>query len=210
MSNLTLSPWNHLCWKDEGMSFDLDALLKIYNEVFSKYTRHIQTEYYSGIGFQGSTDDDHLSAAKRVTTSGVIIDGVLQAIPRNRLQGYYPKLVEETRVRHKDLCIGEFEKIIDYLENNGWTTFRGRIIEDLPDSPDNWRLDMHDESLRYHVPLITNEECYIQYRDENKEIKTFHLPADGSGYWLKTNFVNQKINKGTDLRAYIVIDLFKK
>lgn len=113
MSNLTLSPWNHLCWKDEGMSFDLDALLKIYNEVFSKYPRHNQTDHYVGVGFQGNTDDDYLSVVKRGTTSGIIIDGVVQPIPRNRLHGYFPILVEETRVQHKYLCIGEFKKIID-------------------------------------------------------------------------------------------------
>jgi hypothetical protein len=193
------------------MSFDLDALLKIYNEVFSKYQRHRQTDHYGVIGFQGSTEDDHLSAAKRGTLIGIQIGDVWQTVHPNKIDGFINSQRKSLSVQHKVLCTGEFKKIVDYLEDNGWRPFRARIMEALPGvESGGWHLDGYDGSIRYHVPLITNEECYLQWRDNYDEIKSFNLPADGSGYWVNTDVVHHFINLGDTIRAHIIVDLVKK
>lgn len=210
MSKLTLSPWNHLCWKDNEMSFDLDALLKIYHEVFSKYPRHVQSQFYSGIGFQGTTSSDHLSAVKQGTLTGIKVGDVWQTIPPDKIDAHINRQRELLSVQHDVLCTGEFKKIIDYLDSKGWRPFRARIMEVNPGNPDCWHIDGYTGSIRYHVPLITNEECYLQWKDDNDEIKSFNLPADGSGYWINTDVVHHYINKGSSMRAHIIVDLLKK
>lgn len=210
MSSLPLSSWNHLCWKDTEMSFDITALLKIYNEIFSKYSRHVQSQYYKGIGFQGTSDTDHLSAIKQGTLTGTKIGETWQTIPQDKITSYITEQQQLLSAKHKVLCIGEFNKIVDYLESKGWKTFRARVMEVSPGNPDCWHLDGYDGSIRYHVPLITNDECYLQWKDENNKIKSFNLPADGSGYWINTDVIHQYINKGSTTRSHIVVDLLKK
>ena len=210
MNTLPISPWNHLCWKDDSVSFDFTKLQKMYHEIFSKYTRHVQSQYYSGIGFQGLTEVDHLSAVKQGTLTGVKVDDVWQTISQDKISAHLNRQRTTLNKRHVELCQGEFEKIVEYLESAGWHTFRARIMEVNPGNPDCWHLDGYEGSTRYHVPLQTNEECYLQWIDKDNEIKSFHLPADGSGYWLNTDVVHQYINRGTTMRAHIIIDLVKK
>jgi hypothetical protein len=212
MSKLPLSPWNHLCWKDEGMSFDISALLKIYDEVFSKYPKYIQAPYYHALTFQGSTDDDHVTALHKGPITNVKINGVNQPIPNSNNENYkfWSDQAEKFSVRHKILCTGEFSKILDYLEDTGWRTFRARVAEVFPEKKELWHFDGYNGSIKYHVPLITNEESYLQWKDGSDEIKTFHLPADGSGYWVNTDVTHNCINKGTTMRAHIIVDVIKK
>ncbi len=210
MSTLPLSPWNHLCWKDENKSFDFSKLQEIYNNVFSKYSRHVQSQYYSGIGFQGLSENDHLTAVKQGTLTGVKKGDIWETVPQDKISAHLERQRTTLNKRHNELCKGEFENIIDYLESIGWHTFRARIMEVNPGNPECWHLDGYEGSTRYHVPLQTNEECYLQWKDENNEIKSFHLPADGSGYWLNTDVVHHYINRGSSMRAHIIIDLIKK
>jgi hypothetical protein len=209
---LPLSPWNHLCWKDEGISFDISALVKIYNEIFSKYTRYAQGPLYECLTFQGPTDDDHLTALHKGPVTSVKINGVSQPISNsnNEYHKFWNEQAEKFSVRHKILCTGEFNKILDYLEDTGWKTFRGRVAEILPKKRELWHFDGWNGSIKYHVPLVTNEESYLQWKDENDEIKSFHLPADGSGYWVNTDVTHNCINNGTFTRAHILVDVIKK
>lgn len=210
MSKLPLSPWNNLCWKDEQISFDIDKIRKIYAEVFSKYSRYIQSEYYNGIGFQGKNNADHLSAIMQGTLTGKKTGDVWDTFSPTAIAGHLWNQMNTLNISHKELCVGEFSKIIEYLESSGWHTFRARIMEVNPGNPECWHLDGYDGSIRYHVPIQTNEECYLQWRDDNGNISSFHLPADGSGYWINTDVVHHYINRGETMRAHIIVDLIKK
>lgn len=211
MSTLSVSPWNQYCWKDESISFDFTELTKMYNEVFSKYTRHRQSSFYSGIGFQGLSETDHLTACWQGTLIGKEINNIWQTVPQDKIDEHLYRQRTTLNKKHFELCKGEFEKIVDYLESAGWHTFRARIMEVNPGvQSGGWHLDGYEGSTRYHVPLQTNDECYLQWVDGNNEIKSFHLPADGSGYWLNTDVVHQYINLGSSMRAHIIVDLVKK
>jgi|SaaInlStandDraft_1057018.scaffolds.fasta_scaffold50940_2 hypothetical protein len=59
---------------------------------------------------------------------------------------------------------------------------------------------MHrDYSMRYHIPLITNENCFFII-DEN----IIRLPADGSLYLVDTNYPHTFVNASGELRTHIV------
>ena len=206
MSKLPLSPWNHLCWKDEEMSFDLSALLKIYNEIFSKYVIHSQNQYYCGIGFQGKTSTDTKSAP---TEGPLIGDDSYKKLPPKDQYPAIAENIEKIYQRHETLCVGEYARILDYLESKGWYTFRARVMTLLPNNPMNWHADGYDISMRYHVPIITNDQFYLQWRDING-VHYFHLPANGNGYFVRTDVSHQYINRGTEPRTHIIIDIKKK
>jgi hypothetical protein len=219
MSSLPLSPWNNLCWKDHNISFNFEELINIYNTVYSKYTRHEQEKKegesnpnYRGIAFQGLHNNDHLNSVMQgslyLTNHATYAKTYSKEMLGNHLENQ-----KKFNVRHKDLCVGEFNKILDYLEDLGWHTHRGRIMELGPGAQKNWHVDsypgMWNNNVRYHVPLTTNERCYLQWYEQGK-IYNFTPEPNGSGYWVNTDITHQYLNIGDSWRAHIIVDLIKK
>lgn len=54
-----------------------------------------------------------------------------------------------------------------------------------------------DYDWRYHIPIQTNEDCYIEYNYEK-----FHLPADGHAYLINAGFLHQFYNSGKTPRYH--------
>lgn len=219
MKTQPLSEDNHLCWKDKNIHFNLDELLDIYHTIYSKYTRHEQARKigvhnpnYRGIAFQGLDDTDHLNS---IMQGSLYIDPIVNSA-RTFNEAELGKHLEHQKkfnVRHKDLCVGEFNKILDYLEDLGWHTHRGRIMELGPGAQKNWHVDSYpgkwNNNVRFHVPLTTNDNCYLQWY-ENGKVYNFTPKPDGSGYWVNTDIIHQYLNIGDSWRAHIIVDLIKK
>jgi hypothetical protein len=197
---------NKYCQIDTESNFNITELIKIYNELFASQEKFSQGDFYSGVGFQGRTPTDIKSAP---------IDGLLiGAAPNMRLppKNEYSdakKYIEKVCQRHETLCVGEYANILDYLETKGWFTFRARVMTLLPNNPMNWHVDDYDSSIRYHVPIITNDQFYLQWRDLDG-VHSCHIPASGHGYFIRTDVSHQYINRGTEPRTHIVIDIRKK
>lgn len=226
MNNI-LNEWSHLCWPDNDIQWNLTELQNIYQTIFSKYERYHQqlrnTNMYRGIAFQGIDNNDHTSSVKHGIIFTDPVDNVLKPIPPEQL-GKHLDYTKTLCVRHKELCIGEFNNILDYLEVKGWHTYRARIMELGPGMKGKWHIDsypnMWGNNLRYHIPLYTNSGSYIQWNEKdlpwhsvpikNDDDKSFHLPANGSGYWFNTDVNHRYFNEGTEWRVHIVIDLIKK
>jgi hypothetical protein len=212
MSTLPISPWNHLCWKDTNVRWNIEELLEIYNDVFSKYDRFYQDPTYRGIAFQGKHSKDHIGAIISGNTPHNEELGTKRTIDKESL-GRHLEGQLEYNVRHEDLCVGEFAKILDYLTDLGYQTHRARIMELGPGNHVNWHVDSYEgmwgNNKRYHIPLITNNEAYLVWRQKGQ--RYFFNPApDGSGIWVNTDVVHQYINRGDTWRAHIVIDLIKR
>jgi hypothetical protein len=196
---------NKYCQIDPASNFNISELINIYNELFVKQEKFSQGDFYSGVGFQGRDARDTKSAP---------IDGpLLGSAPHMRLppRSEYPaaeKYIEEICQRHKTLCVGEYANILDYLEMHGWFTFRARVMTLLPNNPVNWHVDGYDTSMRYHVPIITNDQFYLQWRDI-EGVHSCHIPANGKGYFIRTDVPHQYINRGTEPRTHIIIDIRK-
>lgn len=56
-----------------------------------------------------------------------------------------------------------------------------------------------DASERIHIPLITNENCFMIIEDE-----LFRYPADGSHYLINTTKMHTAINASKEDRIHIV------
>jgi len=227
MSKIDLSNWNHLCWPDTNITFNLEELKDLYFSSFSKYKKFSQEfkseSRYGGIGFQGLDDADYTTGPKQGIMFLDTTDNSVKPIGVENLGRHLEKLLPIS-VRHKELCTGELGRILDYLEDLGYHTYRGRIMECGPTHRGGWHIDSYPgrwgNNLRYHIPLVTNEECYIVWNEgpkkwyelspKNDNDLYFHLPADGRGYWFNTDISHKNINDGDTWRYHIVIDLFKK
>lgn len=219
MSKIPSDPWSHLCWPETKIKFNIEELLHIYNTVFSKYERVSQAwknsppdQGYKGIGFQGFNDSDIKNAP---------LYGNLKKNPAtNKPELLPPEILEQhlqdqmkLNVRHKELCVGEFARILDFLEEEGWHTHRARIMELTPYTRRNWHVDswpgLLGNNVRFHVPLLTNDEVYLRWYEEGK-LYNYHVNADGTPIWFNSDVNHQYVNEGPTLRAHIIIDVIKK
>jgi hypothetical protein len=71
----------------------------------------------------------------------------------------------------------------------------------LPDTCYSWHTDTGKNCV--HIPLITNEGCRFVYED-----KSFHLPADGSVYYINNERSHSFMNGGKSARVHITIENF--
>jgi hypothetical protein len=197
---------NKYCWVDTESNFNIPELIRLNTELFEKHEKYHQGDFYGGVGFQGRTEQDTISAPD----SGplVVNDSYKRLPPKDEYPAIAEK-IEKICKRHETLCVGEYARILDYLESKGWHTFRARVMTLLPNNPSNWHLDGYDNSLRYHIPLITNEQFYLQWKDVEGQ-HSCHIPANGKGYFFRTDVQHQYINRGTEPRIHIVIDIIKK
>lgn len=197
---------NKYCWVDEESNFNIPELIRLYNDLFLPLEKFNQGDYYSGLGFQGQ----HVLDTESAPLSGPLTYGeYYKKLPPKTEYPAVEKKLEEICQRHLKLCVGEYARILDYLESKGWYTFRARVMTLLPGNPSNWHVDGYDTSMRYHIPLITNEQFYLQWRDL-EGIHSIHIPANGKGYFFRTDVQHQYINRGQAPRIHIVIDIKKK
>jgi hypothetical protein len=56
-----------------------------------------------------------------------------------------------------------------------------------------------DASQRMHIPLITNDKCFMIIENE-----VFHYPADGTAYLINTTKMHTALNAGHEDRIHIV------
>lgn len=85
-----------------------------------------------------------------------------------------------------------------------WNTFpfkmgRMRLMK-VPAKKCYW---MHNDPgmVRYHFAVITNQDCFILYRDHTH----VHIPADGICYKMNTDEYHTAVNASREDRIHLVI-----
>lgn len=81
----------------------------------------------------------------------------------------------------KDLYIGQIIQEI-YAQHNG--NFQGRCQIAIMEPKSNFgrHVDKHTKS-RYHIPLVTNKDCYWFFY-KNKKFYKLHMPADDKVWYF--------------------------
>lgn len=103
-----------------------------------------------------------------------------------------------------EICSGYMKEVIDTVRSHNLSPSRARIICLTAESSSSWHTDSpaHLYAVRLHVPIITNEGCFFETRDERE-----HLAADGSAYFLYVNKEHRVVNHGTEDRYHLVMDI---
>jgi len=106
----------------------------------------------------------------------------------------------------QDLYIGQVIRDL-YNQHNG--KFQGRV--NLLWLGPNHRYDFHNDPhtpTRYHVPLITNKECYFLLRDNvllSNKLYRIHMPAGTAWYLDPINMYHTFVNNSTTPRLHLLL-----
>lgn len=106
-----------------------------------------------------------------------------------------------------EICTGYLLDIIKKIRSLDLDPSRARLIKLSAGMSSVWHTDASPETyaVRLHIPIITNEGCYFETRNERE-----HLPADGSGYFIAVNREHRVINEGSIDRIHLVMNVEDK
>jgi len=103
----------------------------------------------------------------------------------------------------KDLYIGQTIKDVQ-KQHAGIFQGRVQLIWLGPNTSYPLHKDLHTTS-RYHIPLITNENCFWIFKD-NTEDYQLHMPADNRVWFVDpANILHTFINNSNTARCHLVM-----
>ena len=104
-----------------------------------------------------------------------------------------------------DFYNGELHAVIQKLESLGLNPRRGRVIKIPPKSQTVWHKDGNKilYQARLHIPLVTNSGCLFE-----TEQGSYHMPADGNGYFVHINQFHRAVNMGEHDRYHLVFHVW--
>lgn len=94
-----------------------------------------------------------------------------------------------------DKCLWNFPYINGILEH--MNLCRARVMKAKPKSCYLWHCDIRK---RFHIPIKTNEHCFLLLENEGR----IHLPATGKGYVVDTTQMHTVVNASREERIHIV------
>ncbi len=117
---------------------------------------------------------------------------------------YLPEADEYNYGIRNSLVCGEIEKVLDCFKS---PLARVRFAN----LSSNFKLKPHvdyDPSYitRYHIPLKTNENCFICVFGKDGKVIKKHFPADGQVYFLNTGLKHWAENNSNENRIHLIVD----
>jgi len=94
--------------------------------------------------------------------------------------------------------------IVDLPQFKNYKWIRGEVATLPPGVELGWHRDpqwFHDNCVRLHVPIITNEQCVQLWKDCE-----FHMEC-GYLYELNNRVMHSARNAGNDFRTHLILDL---
>lgn len=173
-----------------------EEFIKNYNEVYKKY---------SVIGFQELTDE-----AKQI---GLKLEKQVKDFsPLQRLKGmtntsseyYHPYYDERNYTKPTQYCQGY---INEFLHSFKSTSCRSAVVALHPGRFITKHFDIGAEYItRLQIPIITNKNAVIGVKTQGGW-NEYHLPADGSIFFINAGVEHYAINNGDDVRYQIRVCL---
>jgi hypothetical protein len=118
-------------------------------------------------------------------------------------QGVNEKDFSEHLEESQDLLIGKLIREI-YNQHAGKFQGRAQLIWLGAKRSYNFHKDIHTPN-RYHVPILTNENCYWLLKKHN-DIFKLHMPADGRVWYLDpVNIEHTFCNESNSARLHLLL-----
>jgi hypothetical protein len=104
-----------------------------------------------------------------------------------------------------EICHGYLQEVINKISENGFEPKRARIMKLLANSASSWHRDApdHYDSVRLHIPIMTNSECFFEISETERQ----HIPANGQAYLVRVNRLHRVVNGGPTDRYHLVMDV---
>lgn len=134
--------------------------------------------------------------------------------PGNKGPAWFPRGPEEEQLltmqdyaKPTSICTGYLLQLMQQLDSMGFNPRRARILRLSPHTESTWHVDGQPNvySVRLHVPIITNRQCFFNYSDES-----FHMSADGNAYLVKVNRRHMIHNKSDEDRYHLVVNIWDR
>jgi hypothetical protein len=169
-----------------------------YNEIYKTYAK---------IGFQ-SLSDDALELAKTIEKP------VESFTPYERAKGmkhtnsvnYHPYYDERNYTKRTEFCTPYINEILDGF--GGDEACRAAIVTLEPGKFLSPHFDIGPEFVvRLQIPIITNTEAVMGFRKDSNTWYEYHMPADGTMYFVNSGWEHYAVNNGTENRYQLRICL---
>lgn len=160
---------------------------------------------YSIVGYQELS----LESKKFIDTIDYKFDDLT---PKDRMRGmqntgyerYHPYYDERNYTRKTQYCTGPVEKLIDSFQGG---PCRSALVCLRPGRSISPHFDVAPEYIvRLMVPIKTNPKSVIGFITD-QAYQEYHLPSDGSAYFINSGFEHYAINGGDEPRYQIRICL---
>ena len=173
-------PKDLLCGRVAGLSVDTAALVNYYRQVVEPAPA---THYH---------DNEAAYEGWALTSrDGTITDGV-KRIDRKAIQQANDK---RRGIVPTPLFQGYIVKVIDDLIALGLGPHRIRIMRLAHEGfAMKWHRDADVESWRLHIPMITNDRSFFEWKLADETQRQVHLAADGSGWLVRVDELHRAIN----------------
>jgi len=99
------------------------------------------------------------------------------------------------------------EWIMSLPQYKGFKWIRGEVATLIPGVTLGWHKDpcwFHDNCVRLHVPIYTNEDCVQLWEDEE-----YHMEL-GNLYELNNRVMHSATNKGSTPRTHLILDIMSE
>ena len=177
------------------------------NKVFIDNYKEIY-KLYAVVGFQSLSDE----ANKLASTTEIKMEDLS---PYDRARGmrftssnfYHPHYDERNYTKPTEYYKGYFKTVLDSFPDE---VCRSGTVCLHPKKFLSPHFDIGPEYVvRLHIPLITNKLSILGLRSKtNKNLwEVYHLPADGSVYFINSGYEHFAINEGEESRYHIRVCL---
>jgi len=183
-----MKPENYMFAKLNGFSADVDRLKKHFLEEVTSVDpilyKDNNVKYYGWavLSRDGSLED----GIKRISANVKSVRGVT---PTKICSGYLLEVIQ----RLKEMGVAPYRARLMQLEAEG---------DEMP-----FHTDAAKETWRLHIPIVTNPDSLFEWRREDGEIESVHLPADGSAWLVRVDVNHRAINrsKGQSSRVHLLM-----
>lgn len=189
----------YMIFEKSDLKFDIDLLQQhLRNHVLDKEISR-QSEAFGGWSvlsgngdFKDGWQKGHLLYKKDVSDD-----------EKQKIRGQITKKFSEYTVE-TEICTGYLLQVIESVREKKLMPYRARIICLTAGQSSIWHSDApsHIYAVRLHIPILTNEECFFETKEERE-----HIPADGSAHFVYVNREHRVVNNGKTDRFHLVMDV---
>ena len=106
-----------------------------------------------------------------------------------------PKSGGKRGVLATEINTGYLKEVMDRLESLSIKPYRARIMTLANEGTlMGWHTDAEKEAWRLHIPIVTSNEAFFQWKLDNGEIVSVNLPADGSAWLVRVDITHRAVN----------------
>jgi hypothetical protein len=164
----------------------------------------LEGEMYKQISLTDIYEEALVNDEQTILDSGSTYKKRMRRLDPSRPE-YVPEADHHNYGKRNKNAVGEFANFLDIFEDQ---VLRVKLAVIMPGFTIRPHVDFDPTYLvRYHFPIITNDDVVFGARLPNRDTIEYRMPADGSIYFFNSGLLHWVKNGGSEPRLHIVIDV---